>query len=150
MLSSLVESIRHSSLTAHPSPLAFYSMKSFINSACVAFAAFATFVRGSGSWAGTNLYFLQGLSDADQDAYISKLSSYNTKVVRLWVNKQTAGCQKGSNIANDIPALETTLGQYNQVTLDALDKVLVKLVAKHIKTIISPHDANSLLGDYRK
>ncbi|KJX97184.1 glycoside hydrolase family 5 protein [Zymoseptoria brevis] len=102
------------------------------------------------SWSGTNLYFLQGLSDDDQDAYIDKLKSYNTKVVRLWVNRQAKGCQKGSTLVKDIPALETTLGQYNNATLDAVDQVLVKLAAKDIKAIISPHDANSLLGGYRK
>ena len=57
---------------------------------------------------------------------------------------------KGSNIVQDIPPLETTLGKYNDATLDALDKVLVKLAAKNIKAVISPHDANSLIGDYRK
>lgn len=106
--------------------------------------------QSSPSWAGTNLYYLQGLSDADQDAYIRKLSEYNTKVVRLWVNGQSRGCQKGSNVVRDIPPLETTIGQYNKVTLDELDKVMVKLAARNIKTIISPHDSNSLIGDYRR
>lgn len=106
--------------------------------------------QSSPSWAGTNLYYLQGLSDSDQDAYIEKLKEYNTKVIRLWVNSQTTGCQKGSNIVRDIPHLETTIGEYNDVTLDELDKVMVKLVANDIKTIISPHDSNSLIGDYRK
>lgn len=126
------------------------NMKGFIASAYVVLAACANTVYGLGSWAGTNLYYLQGMSDSDQDAYINKLSEYNTKVVRLWVNGQSKGCQKGSSIVRDIPQLETTLGQYNTVTLDELDKVLVKLVAKNIKTIISPHDSNSLIGDYRK
>ena len=125
-------------------------MKGFLASAYVVLAAWNSYVQASGSWAGTNLYYLQGLSDSDQDAYINKLSSYNTKVVRLWVNGQNQGCQKGSSIVHDIPQLETTLGQYNDVTLDALDKVLVKLAAKCIKAVISPHDANSLIGDYRK
>lgn len=102
------------------------------------------------SWTGTSLYFLQALSDGDQDAYIDKLKSYNTKVVRLWVNRQGKGCQKGSTLVKDIPPLETTLGQYDDAALDAVDQVLVKLVAKGIKAIISPHDANSLLGDSRK
>lgn len=125
-------------------------MKGLFTSACIALATCVTSVYSSGSWAGTNLYYLQGMSDSDQDAYINKLSSYNTKVVRLWVNGQSKGCQKGSNIVRDIPPLETTLGQYNKVTLDELDKVLVKLAARNMKAIISPHDANSLLGDYRK
>lgn len=125
-------------------------MRGLLTSAYVTLAAYANCVQASGSWAGTNLYYLQGLSDSDQDAYINKLSSYNTKVVRLWLNGQSKGCQKGSNIVQDIPQLETTLGQYNDVTLDAVDKVLVKLVAKNIKAVISPHDANSLIGDYRK
>ena len=126
------------------------NMKGFLAYAYIALATCASYAHGSGSWAGTNLYFIQGLSDSDQDAYISKLASYNTKVVRVWVNGQSKGCVKGSNIVQDIPALETTLGQYNDVTLDALDKVLVKLAAKNIKAVISPHDANSLIGDYRK
>ena len=119
--------------------------------ACVAPAAALPEKRqSSSSWAGSNLYYLQGLSDADQDAYIQKLSDFNAKVVRLWVNTQSKGCQKGSSIVRDVPPLETTLGQYNKATLDELDKVLVKLADKNIKTIISPHDSNSLIGDYRK
>lgn len=103
------------------------------------------------SWMGTNLYYLQGLSAADQDAYIEAMATDGIKVVRVWVNGQTAGaCQKGSLIAADVPALETAaLGEYNNATLDALDGVLVKLEDKGIKALISPHDANSLLGDYR-
>ncbi|KAF5978567.1 glycoside hydrolase family 5 [Fusarium coicis] len=104
----------------------------------------------SNSWSGTNNYFLQGMSDSAQDAYIQTLSSYNAKVVRLWVNQASKGCQKGSQIVKDIPHLETTIGQYNKVTLDEIDKLLVKLSNKNIKAIISPHDANSLIGDYRK
>lgn len=103
------------------------------------------------SWMGANLYYLQGLSDADQDAYIGQMAADGAKVVRLWVNAQTAGsCAKGSLIATTVPALETTIGQYNNETLDALDGVIVKLNKNGIKALISPHDANSLLGDYRK
>lgn len=102
----------------------------------------------SKSWAGSNLYFLQGLSNADQDTYIDNLASYGAKVVRVWVNSQPGGhtCEKGSYIANSVPALEDTIGQYNKATLDALDSVLVKLAAKGIKALISPHDANMICG----
>ena len=133
-------------------------MKGLVGVVCFALAAISQHAsafaieprQNSPSWSGTNLYYLQGLSDADQDAYIQNLANYNTKVVRLWVNQQGNGCQKGSNIVKDIPALETTIGQYNKATLDELDRVLVKLVAKNIKAVISPHDSNSLIGDYRK
>ena len=133
-------------------------MRGLFATFCTALAAFPTAGlaasldtrQSSPSWAGTNLYYLQGLSDAAQDAYIQKLSEYNTKVVRLWVNAQSTGCQKGSNVVRNIPHLETTIGQYNKITLNELDKVLVKLAAKNIKSIISPHDSNSLIGDYRK
>lgn len=54
--------------------------------------------QNSPSWSGANLYYLQGISDADQDAYIQKLSDYNAKVIRLWVNSQGQGCQKDSKI----------------------------------------------------
>ncbi|KAH8170114.1 glycoside hydrolase family 5 protein [Sarocladium implicatum] len=140
-------------------PALYDTMKGFITAVIAAFAGSLAFAAASAlpdkrqsspSWAGTNLYFLQGLSDQDQDAYIQQLSNYNVKVVRLWVNSQSQGCQKGSRIVRDIPALETTIGQYNKVTLDELDKVLVKLVSKNIKAIISPHDSNSLIGDYRQ
>lgn len=104
----------------------------------------------STSWMGANLYYLQGLSDSDQDAYIGQMAEDGAKVVRVWVNAQTAGaCEKGSLIAVTVPQLETTIGQYNDETLDALDKVIVKLSDNGIKALISPHDANSLLGDYR-
>ncbi|KAK7913811.1 hypothetical protein PG985_011514 [Apiospora marii] len=113
-------------------------------------AALASCAGTGNSWMGTNSYYLQGLSEADQNAYIDAMAKDGAKVVRVWVNGQTAGdCQKGSLIASSFPPLETTLGVYNKATLDALDKVMVKLSAKGIKALISPHDANSLLGDYR-
>jgi mannan endo-1,4-beta-mannosidase len=102
------------------------------------------------SWMGANLYYLQGLSDSDQDAYIDAMSQDGAKVVRVWLNSQTEGsCQKGSLIAETVPDLETTIGEYNNATLDAVDKVILKLSNKGIKALLSPHDANSLLGDYR-
>ncbi|KAI6081001.1 glycoside hydrolase [Hypoxylon rubiginosum] len=96
----------------------------------------------SPSWAGTNNYFLIGLSDSVQNDYINSLASFGTKVVRLWVNGQSAGsCQKGSTTAQTIPVLESSLRNYDDTVLDAIDSVLVKLSAKGIKAIISPHDA---------
>ncbi|KAF2969585.1 hypothetical protein GQX73_g4001 [Xylaria multiplex] len=96
----------------------------------------------SPSWAGSNIYFLIGLSDSQQDEWINSIASDGAKVVRLWVNGQTAGsCQKGSTIAKTIPQLESSIGAYNDAVLDAVDSVLVKLAAKGIKAIVSPHDA---------
>lgn len=103
----------------------------------------------SPSWTGTNLYYLQALSDDDQDSYIKKLVKYDVKVIRLWVNSHEPTCEKGSLRVRSIPRLEETLGQFNDATLDALDWAMVKLAKKGIKTLISPHDSNSLLGDYR-
>ncbi|OTB07272.1 glycoside hydrolase family 5 protein [Hypoxylon sp. CI-4A] len=106
---------------------------------------------GSKSFMGSNLYFLPGLSDDDQDKYINDLADYGAKVVRVWVNQQSGeSCEKGSKLAVSVPPLETELSKYNDETLDAVDKVVSKLAQKGIKSIISPHDANSLLGDYRK
>ncbi|KAK8073127.1 hypothetical protein PG996_006475 [Apiospora saccharicola] len=119
--------------------------------ASAALVALASCADTGNSWMGTNSYYLQGLSDAEQSAYIDAMAKDGAKVVRVWVNGQTAGdCQKGSLIASSVPPLETNLGAYNDATLDALDKVIVKLNDKGIKALISPHDANSLLGDYRK
>lgn len=120
--------------------------------AAITRSAFSLVLRrgNSTSWMGTNLYYLQGLSDSDQDAYIGQMAEDGAKVVRVWVSSQTPGCQKGSRIAVTVPPLESTIGQYNDETLDALDKVIVKLSHHGIKVLISPHDANSLLGDYRK
>jgi len=100
----------------------------------------------SKSWQGTNLYFLQGLSDDRQDEYISQLKDFGIKVLRVWVNGQNGDnhCEKGSHIVVSVPDLETTLGQYNDQTLDALDKVINKLSKAGIKALISPHDANRL------
>ncbi|KAK6950543.1 hypothetical protein Daesc_008871 [Daldinia eschscholtzii] len=107
--------------------------------------------KGSNSFMGSNLYFLPGLSDQDQDNYINNLSNYGVKAVRVWVNRQAAGhCEKGSNLEVDVGPLEPELGKFDNKTLDAVDKVVNKLAKKGIKSIISPHDANSLLDDYRK
>lgn len=55
---------------------------------------------------------------------------------------QSAGsCQKGSTTAKTIPVLESSLRNYDDTVLDAIDAVLVKLAAKSIKAIISPHYA---------
>ncbi|KAI0467775.1 glycoside hydrolase [Xylaria cf. heliscus] len=96
----------------------------------------------SPSWAGSNLYFLIGLSDSQQNEWINNLASDGAKVVRLWVNGQNAGsCEKGSTVAKTIYPLESSIGVYNDTVLDAIDSVLVKLAAKNIKAIVSPHDA---------
>ncbi|KAI1347141.1 glycoside hydrolase [Xylaria sp. FL0043] len=102
----------------------------------------ATAAANSPSWAGSNLYFLIGLSDSQQDEWITNIASDGAKVVRLWVNGQSAGsCQKGSTVATTIQELESSIGNYNDAVLDAVDSVLVKLSAKGIKAIVSPHDA---------
>ncbi|KAI0117633.1 glycoside hydrolase [Hypoxylon sp. NC0597] len=102
----------------------------------------------SPSWAGSNNYFLIGLSESQQNTWVDKMSSYGAKVVRLWVNGQTAGsCQKGSTIENNIPPLESAIRKYDDTVLDAVDNVLVKLAAKGIKAIISPHDAANQFRD---
>ncbi|KAI1813737.1 glycoside hydrolase family 5 protein [Poronia punctata] len=128
-------------------------MKSTFLSFCAlaAWASSSALAADATSWMGTNLYFLQGLSDSDQDAYIDAIASYGVKVVRVWANRQSGGsCEKGSKIEKDLPAFETTVGEYNFETLDALDLVMEKLSQKGIKVVISPHDGNSLIGDYRK
>ncbi|KAI1366804.1 glycoside hydrolase [Xylaria arbuscula] len=96
----------------------------------------------SPSWAGSNIYFLIGLSEDQQNEYIDNLAADGAKVVRLWVNAQNQGsCQKGSTIATTIPELESSIGDYNDAVLDAVDSVLMKLAAKNIKAVVSPHDA---------
>lgn len=104
----------------------------------------------SQSFFGTNLYYLQGLPDAKQDDYINTMASQGIKVIRVWVNSQGQGCQKGSYLTQAVPAFETTIRSYNYQTLDALDKVINKIAKAGMKVVISPHDGNSLIGDYRK
>lgn len=113
-------------------------------------AALASVAAASPSFFGTNLYYLQGLSDSAQDSYIEAMSSAGLKVIRVWINSQGEGCQKGSYLTQAVPHFETEIGTYNYETLDALDKVIKKISDKGMKVVISPHDANSLIGDYRK
>lgn len=102
----------------------------------------------SKSWAGTSCYFLQGMSAADQQSYLQTLASSGIKVIRLWVNGQPGNnhCTKGSVSVSSAPDLETTLGQYNNVTLDLLDQTLTWASSHGIKAIISPHDGNAVHG----
>ena len=100
--------------------------------------------RASNSFAGSNLYFLHGLSSSDQAYYIDKLASDGAKVIRIWVNGLSQGCVKGSNVVSDISEFETTIGDYNYDTLAKLDAVLAQTSAKGIKAIISPHDGNDI------
>ncbi|TAQ86447.1 hypothetical protein B7494_g5223 [Chlorociboria aeruginascens] len=55
----------------------------------------------------------------------------------------TSTCTKSSD-STLLPNYEVTIGQYNDVTLDAIDAVLFQFCAAGIKAIISPHDANLL------
>lgn len=102
----------------------------------------------SKSWAGTSNYFIQGLSAEDQQAYLKQLAAAGIKTIRLWVNSQSGNgaCVKGSVSATSVPELETTIGQYNNETLDALDQTLVWVGQNGLKAIISPHDGNKLNG----
>lgn len=112
-------------------------------------SAAAVTPRGnSHSWAGTSNYFLQGMSDDDQEAYLKQLSADGVKVVRVWVNAQAGGrsCAKGSISVSYAPEFETTLGQYNWQTVDLLDKTLVAIGRHGMKALISPHDGNLLHG----
>ncbi|CAG8983367.1 hypothetical protein HYALB_00000534 [Hymenoscyphus albidus] len=99
--------------------------------------------RGSTSWAGTNNYYIHGLSAEEQTSYINALKGFETKVIRLWVTGTSDGRAKSSKTFN-VPQYETTIGTYVPETLDALDKVLKQLHDADIKAIISPHDANLL------
>lgn len=99
--------------------------------------------RNSKSWAGSNNYYFHALHPKEQAAYINALKGYGAKVVRLWITGGSDGCAKSSN-THSVPTYETTIGQYNNGTLDALDSVLSQLHAAGIKAIISPHDANLL------
>lgn len=102
----------------------------------------------SHSWAGTSNYFIQGMSDADQDAYLSKLAQAGVRVIRVWVNAQAGSraCVKGSISATYVPEFETTLGKYNWETVDLLDKTLVAIGKHGMKALVSPHDGNLLHG----
>ncbi|MCJ1440647.1 MAG: hypothetical protein MMC23_001133 [Stictis urceolatum] len=100
--------------------------------------------RASNSFAGSNLYFLHGLSADDQANYINTLAGYGAKVIRIWVTGISSGCQKGSNVQANIPNLEEQgIGRYDDTVLEALDKVLAQMAAKGMKAIISPHDGNA-------
>lgn len=102
----------------------------------------------SHSWAGTSNYFIQGLSDADQEAYLASLAQAGVKVLRVWINGQPGGgaCTKGSVSVTKVPPFETTLGTYNWETVDLLDKTLVAIGKHGMKALISPHDGNQLNG----
>jgi mannan endo-1,4-beta-mannosidase len=115
-----------------------------LSAGTIASLLFSTLANASSSFAGSNLYFLHGLSVTDQANYINTLASYGAKVVRIWINGLSTGCVKGSNVVNSIQKFETTIGKYNFDTLAALDKVLAQLSAKGIKAIISPHDGNDI------
>ncbi|TAQ89287.1 hypothetical protein B7494_g2360 [Chlorociboria aeruginascens] len=106
--------------------------------------ALSAFAGASNSFGGSSLYFLHGLSSSDQDYYINTLSGYGAKVIRLWITGLGTGCVKGSNVATDVPDFETTIGTYNNATLEAIDGVLSKMAAKGMKAIISPHDGNDI------
>lgn len=103
-------------------------------------------VSATQSFAGTNNYFLHGLPPSEQEAYLSVLSSWGAKVVRLWVTGTTAGCVKGSTDETSIPQLENTVGTYDTTVLDKLDDTLALLSKYGMKAIISPHDANQVNG----
>ncbi|MCJ1308691.1 hypothetical protein MMC25_002345 [Agyrium rufum] len=101
--------------------------------------------RSTPSFAGSSNYYLHGVSASTQQTYLSTLHGWGAKVVRLWVTGLPNGCVKGSPTTY-IPDLETTVRQYNDQVLAALDKVLAQLVSYGMKAIIVPHDAGVLKG----
>ncbi|KAI3396839.1 hypothetical protein diail_11610 [Diaporthe ilicicola] len=103
--------------------------------------------RDSPSWAGSNLYFLHGLTGDQQSDYIDTLASWGVKAIRLWVTGLGGGCIKGSTNTTSIPELEpNSVGTYDTTVLEALDNTLSRLHAKGIQAIISPHDAGHING----
>ena len=103
---------------------------------------------GSSSFAGTSLYFLQGLSADAQKSYLSALADGGAKTIRLWLSDQPGGgsCVKGSVSQTGAPEFEETIGTYNWDTIDLLDQSLVYVQEAGLKAIISPHDGNKLNG----
>lgn len=101
-------------------PVLFY-LASFLSATALAAPVDTLSSRAnSPSWAGSNIYFLIGLSDSQQNEWINNIASDGAKVVRLWVNGQNAGsCQKGSTIVRTIYPLESSIGVYNDTVLDA-------------------------------
>ncbi|RDW58655.1 hypothetical protein BP6252_13131 [Coleophoma cylindrospora] len=97
----------------------------------------------SNSFAGSNNYYLHGLSLEDQTTYIKGLQNDGAKLVRLWITGIKSNCTKSSS-TTELPNYETTIGEYNTELLNAIDDALVQLNAAGIKAIISPHDANLL------
>ncbi|KAL9623331.1 MAG: hypothetical protein Q9160_002438 [Pyrenula sp. 1 TL-2023] len=130
-LYGLVASLLHSSVQS-------FGIPHYVQDRAVAAAASAN------SWAGSSLYFVHALSESDQNDYINTLAGFGAKVLRIWVTASSAGCQKGSTLASNVPNFEDTIGTYNYDVLKALDGVLAKLAAKGMKAIISPHDGNAL------
>ncbi|KAI9741773.1 MAG: hypothetical protein M1834_000159 [Cirrosporium novae-zelandiae] len=99
------------------------------------------------SFAGSNNYFLHGLSVEEQTTYVQTLAGWGAKVVRLWVTGTSGSCVKGSlttNISN--LELEGSIGTYHTEVLAALDDTLKLLHENGMKAIISPHDAGVING----
>ncbi|KAH9949069.1 glycoside hydrolase [Amylocystis lapponica] len=100
-------------------------------------------------WTGSNLYYAAGLYDEDADTLLKGLQSIGMKVLRVWLDPEESGAQKGTPL-NPFPALEPTQicnGNetcYNDTVLERYDAFMLKAHSYGIKLLISMHSFNSL------
>ncbi|TFY75941.1 hypothetical protein EWM64_g8071 [Hericium alpestre] len=85
------------------------------------------------SFSGSNLYYAAGLSSSQRTTLLDALQSAGMKVLRVWLDGESAGTTKNTPITT-YPALEhAAVGQYDPTVLNLLDAFMVDAHAHGIK-----------------
>ncbi|KAL4946472.1 glycoside hydrolase superfamily [Aspergillus oleicola] len=97
------------------------------------------------SFAGSNLYYAVGLTDAQSTTLLEGLQNAGVKVLRVWLDGQQ-GTVKGTKL-NDLNSLQGDgPNDYDDTVLNRLDDFMVKAHDHGIKLLISVHSYNALKG----
>ncbi|KAH9946937.1 glycoside hydrolase [Amylocystis lapponica] len=106
-------------------------------------------VFAANSFAGSNLYYAGALYDNDSETLLKGLQSAGMKVLRVWLDPEESGSQKGTKL-NPHPALEDKgicngdASCYDDTVLQRYDAFMIKAQQYGIKLLISMHSFNSL------
>jgi len=109
-------------------------------------AGLAAYASAAQSFAGSNLYYAAGLTQAQQTTLFTGLKDAGVKVLRVWLDGQNSP-QKGTQFTS-YPSLEgDTPGKYDDTVLNRLDDFMSNAKGYGIKLIVSFHSYNALKGN---
>lgn len=99
-------------------------------------------------WASSNLHYVAGLNQNQQEFLFSNLCKAGVKVICVWLDRQTQGSTKGTLPFINFPDLESkVVGTYENTVLNLVDGVMLTAHKYGIKLMMDMHSYNALAHD---